>query len=115
MADKVRSGSSTSASFSLLGELSSSMTEAILERLDATALPLRVHETMEQVGWYLQAGYGHLEIGRLLDPPRSEDWVATRVREARAAIAAQVLENAGDEMSADLRARLEAFAPPDCR
>jgi hypothetical protein len=38
--------------------------------------------------------------------------VASRIAEARTAIAEQVLENAGDELDDELRARLEAFAQP---
>jgi hypothetical protein len=45
------------------------------------------------------------EIGHRLKPPRSEDWVASRVAETRRTLAANVLEVAGDELPAELRAR----------
>jgi hypothetical protein len=49
------------------------------------------------------------EIGHRLKPPRSEDWVASRVAETRRTLAANVLEVAGDELPAELRT--EAHRP----
>jgi hypothetical protein len=64
---------------------------------------------MEAAGSYLQRGFSREQIGRRLDPPRSEDWVAARVAEVRAEMARQALETAGDELDAELRARLETY------
>jgi hypothetical protein len=86
------------------------MTQAILERMDPSALPARVKATMPEIGPFLWSGYTLAEIASRLDPPRSEDWVSNRLGEARRAIAEQVLEAAGDELDEELRQRLEHYA-----
>jgi hypothetical protein len=107
--DPDKSGSSTSDSSTLRNETPASMTQAILERIDPGALPPRVKAAMPEIGPYLWTGYTLAEIASRLDPPRSEEWASARVAEARRAIAAQVLENAGDELDPALRPRLERY------
>lgn len=65
---------------------------------------------LEELGPYLTAGLGYKEIGERLQPPRSEDYVATNVAKIRQAIAENVLANAADDLAPEMRARLEAFA-----
>jgi hypothetical protein len=68
-----------------------------------------VQTSLTEIGPFLWTGFTLGEIGRQLDPPRGEDWVSTRIAEARRAIAEQVLVAAGDELPAELRARLEQY------
>lgn len=102
-----RRPSSTSDSSRTAAETPFSLTTELLQWLDPEALPPRVKATMPEIGPFLWRGYNHAEIAQRLN--RSEDWVSARVAEARRAIAEQVLEVAGDELPAELRARLEAF------
>lgn len=58
---------------------------------------------------HLWRGFTLKEIAQRLDPPRSEDWVSSRLAEVRHAIAEQVLETAGDELDAEVRRALERY------
>ncbi len=89
-------------------ETRASITGAVLERLDPTLLDTSTTSLLEQLGPYLALGLNHAEIGRRLRPPRTDEWVGARVREIRKALAANVLENAGDDLDPDVRVRLEA-------
>ena len=81
----------------------------ILEAIDTSSLPPTISRSLDEIGPFLTAGYNFAETAKRLDPPRSAEWVATQVARARSAMATQVLENAGDELDAELRARLESF------
>lgn len=83
-----------------------SMTEAIHESIDPTALPPKIQSLLEELGYFLQLGLAPREIGERLEPRRSEDWVSGRVAEIRRAWAEQVLEVAGDKLDAEQRSRL---------
>jgi DNA-binding transcriptional MerR regulator len=93
----------------LFDEMPVAMTAEILRWWAPEALPPRVRRTLDLIGTHLSSGLTLTEIGEQLEQRRSGDWVATRLGEVRAAIAAQVLEVAGDELPAELRARLKQY------
>jgi hypothetical protein len=87
-----------------------SMTTELLHWLDPGALPPKEKKAMSEIGPFLWRGFTLKEIGTRLDPPRSGDYVGNRIAEVRQAIAQHVLDVAGDELPAELRARLEQYA-----
>ena len=62
---------------------------------------------LETLGPYLTHGLTLAQIGAELN--RSEDWASTQVQRLREDLARHVLEEAGDELRPDLRARLERY------
>jgi hypothetical protein len=80
---------------------------AALEWIDPSELPERTRILLELFEPFLLAERMFWEIGSELG--RSEDWVADKLGELRSGLAEHVLEAAGDELPAELRARLEAF------
>jgi DNA-directed RNA polymerase specialized sigma24 family protein len=64
------------------------MTEALVERIDWSALPPGVQRTIQLIGSHLVEGCSRAQIARELG--RSPAWVQARVAELRDAIEAQL-------------------------
>jgi len=81
---------------------------AILEWVDPSRLPPSIRTTLVLLGPFLASGLTFAEIGSRLEPRRSEDWVAARVRDVRVALAREALARP-DGMPRALRERLQAL------
>lgn len=80
----------------------------MLPWIDPRKLLPRTTTLLEALGPFLTDGLSYKEVAEKMD--RSEEWVASRVRLLREDLAEHVLSEAGDELPAALRARLEHFA-----
>lgn len=83
-----------------------SVTE-ILAWINPATLPPSTVTLLNELGPYLTRGLTYVEIARKLD--HSEDWVSSRVRTLREDLARNALDEAGDDMRSELRARLAEY------
>jgi hypothetical protein len=79
----------------------------ILAWINPAALPMETVTLLEELGPFLTLGLTYVEIARKLE--RSEDWVSSRVRMLREDLARNALDEAGDDMRSELRARLAEY------
>jgi DNA-binding transcriptional regulator WhiA len=73
----------------------------IFELIDFTQLPAET----QPIATLLVDGYTQTEIAKMLDPPRSDDYVASRIRELRSALIDQALAHS-DQLDQRLREHL---------
>jgi hypothetical protein len=79
----------------------------IIPWIDPSRLLPRTRILLDELGPFLVRGLTLKEIGRALG--KSEDWASSRVRMLREDLARHVLAEAGEELPAELRERLERY------